>query len=184
MHQDAVEATTRWLEAAVLGLQLCPFARAPQREGRVRIQASTATSEEQVLADLQQALEALAEAPASQLETTLLVLPEAFADFLQFNDFLDLADALLEAMDLEGIIQIAPFHPQFQFADTEPDNIANATNRSPYPTLHLLRESSIEAAVATLDDPDAIYRRNIERLHQLGAAGWEELARAWLDPTV
>ena len=182
MQEIAIVATRRWLESAVLGLNLCPFARVPHREGRIRICASAATDVDALLSDLQQELERLAEAPTSQLETTLLVLTGMLSDFLDFNDFLEAADALLQALDLDGVLQIAPFHPQFQFGDAPADDVANATNRSPWPTLHLLREDSIEAAVASVNDPDAIYERNIARLRELGEAGWAELSLGWQTP--
>jgi hypothetical protein len=176
-----VRATRRWLEAAVLGLNLCPFARTPAREGRVRIARSEATDLDALLVDLQAELERLRDSEPSELETTLLVHPEVLGDFLDFNDFLELAEALLRALDLEGEIQIASFHPDFRFADTPADDIANATNRSPYPTLHLLREDSIEQVLAQVADPDAIYQRNIEVLRRLGQRGWDELAESWRD---
>ncbi len=177
-----VHATRRWLEAAVLGLNLCPFARVPAREGRIRIIRSEAEDVDALLVDLQAELERLRDADPAQLETTLLVHPQVLGDFLDFNDFLEVAEALLRALDLEGEIQIASFHPDFRFAEAPPDDIANATNRSPYPTLHLLREDSIEQALEQVADPDAIYQRNIETLRKLGQSGWDELAAAWRVP--
>ncbi len=174
-----VRATRQWLEAAVLGLNLCPFARVPAREGRIRIVRSDAGDVDALLVDLQAELERLRDADPVQLETTLLVHPKVLGDFLDFNDFLEVTEALLCALKLEGEIQIAPFHPDFRFADALADDIANATNRSPYPTLHLLREDSIERAIEQVGDPDTIYQRNIETLRRLGQSGWDELAAAW-----
>jgi hypothetical protein len=177
----AVRGTRRWLETAVLGLNLCPFARTPAREGRIRIARSDAVDVDALLADLQAELERLRDTDPSELETTLLVHPRVLGDFLDFNDFLEVAEALLRALDLEGEIQIASFHPDFQFADSAAADIANATNRSPFPTLHLLREDSIEQVLAQVADPDAIYQRNIDSLRRLGQSGWDELARCWRD---
>jgi hypothetical protein len=165
----------------VLGLNLCPFARTPAREGRIRIARSDAVDVDALLADLQAELERLRDTDPSELETTLLVHPRVLGDFLDFNDFLEVAEALLRALDLEGEIQIASFHPDFQFADSAAADIANATNRSPFPTLHLLREDSIEQVLAQVADPDAIYQRNIDSLRRLGQSGWDELARCWRD---
>jgi hypothetical protein len=179
---EAVRATRRWLEVAVLGLNLCPFARVPAREGRVRIARSDAVDVDALLVDLQAELERLRDADPAALETTLLVHPQVLTDFLDFNDFLEVAEALLRALDLEGEIQIASFHPDFRFADAPADDVANATNRSPHPTLHLLREESIERAIEQVADPDAVYLRNIQTLRKLGQQGWDELAAAWRAP--
>jgi hypothetical protein len=147
------------------------------RAGRVRFQVSEARTAGELLEDLGVELLWLqAQEPAS-CETTLLVHPWVLNDFPEFNDFLADAERLLAALDLEGSVQIASFHPQFQFDRTQPDDIGNYTNRSPYPTLHLLREASIEQAVEELQDPDEIYRANIRTLQALGLAGWEKLWR-------
>ncbi|NKI34090.1 DUF1415 domain-containing protein [Wenzhouxiangella sp. XN79A] len=172
---DRIVADIRsWLERGVLGLDLCPFARRPYETGRVRIAVSRADREDALVADLDGELRRLAEADPEALETTLLASPLLFDDFLDFNDFLDLADAVLRALGLEGELQVVGFHPDYRFADAPPDDPANCTNRSPVPILHLLREESVARAVAGLDDPDAIYRRNIETLRRLGEAGWRE----------
>jgi hypothetical protein len=162
----------QWLERAVLGLDLCPFARAPWEGGRVRIVVSEAATVEALVKALEQELRHLVAADPAGLETTLLVHPDLLRDFLDFNDFLDVADALLETLEMDGVIQVASFHPDYRFADAPEDDPANCTNRSPFPTLHLLREASVARAVAGLDDPDAIYRRNIETLRTIGEAGW------------
>jgi hypothetical protein len=170
-----VAATRRWIERAVIGLNLCPFARAPYVQDRLRIQVSGARDGEALADDLRAELEWLRDADATQHETSLLVHPFVLGDFADYNDFLDVADALLVEMELDGEIQVASFHPDYQFADAPPDAIENATNRSPYPTLHLLRESSIDRAVESGIDTDAIYERNIETLRKLGPAGWRAL---------
>lgn len=177
-HGDhaVIEAETRrWLERAVLGLDLCPFARGPWESGRVRIAVSAATTPETLAMTLEQELQRLVEADPTRLETTLLVHPDAMRDFLDYNDFLDVADALLDAMSLEGVIQIASFHPEYRFADTPEDDPANCTNRSPFPTLHLLRESSIARAVAAFGDTATVVERNIETLRRIGETGWRAL---------
>ncbi len=175
---DVERATRRWLERAVLGLELCPFARGPYEGGRVRIAVSAATGADELAGDLERELKTLADSEPSRLETTLLVHPGALVDFLEYNDFLDVADALLDVLDLAGTLQVASFHPDYRFADVAADDPANCTNRSPFPTLHLLRESSVERAVEACDDPDAIYRRNIETLRRIGEAGWRALIAA------
>jgi hypothetical protein len=173
--EDAIATTRHWIERAVIGLNLCPFARAPYVQDRVRIRVSRATDPEGLVEDLRAELEWLRDADATEYETSLLVHPFVLVDFADYNDFLDVADALLEEMDLGGEIQVASFHPEYQFADTDADAIENATNRSPFPTLHLLRESSIDRAVDSGIDTDAIYERNIETLRKLGADGWRAL---------
>ncbi len=174
---DHVLAATRhWLETAVIGLNLCPFAKAPYIKNQVRIRISSARHLDAFLEDLDAELQLLAATPAEESETTLLVQPSLFPDFLVFNDMLDLAEAAIADNGLEGVIQIAPFHPDFQFADTHPDDISNYTNRSPYPTLHLIREASIERAVTTFPDPAVIFERNIAVLTELGEEGWTNLS--------
>ena len=170
-----IAATRTWLTRAVLGLNLCPFAAAPYRAGLVHIVASDAQGTEQLLEALATQMLELARMPAEERETTLLVHPLVMHDFLEFNDFLDTADGLLAQLDLEGTLQVASFHPDYLFADASVDDAANATNRSPYPTLHLLREASVSRAVDSTDTT-ALYERNIRTLRELGAAGW---ARLW-----
>ncbi len=173
---DAVIAATRnWLEKAVIGLNLCPFARAVYAGDRIRYVVSDAVTPEALLETLVAELELLAETDESRTETTLLIHPQVLGDFLDYNDFLELADALVEELELDGLLQVASFHPQYQFAETEIDDIENCSNRSPYPTLHLLRESSVERAVAAHPDTEQIYRDNIKTLRQLGREGWDKL---------
>jgi hypothetical protein len=169
-----IAATQRWLERAVIGLNLCPFAKAEHVHGRIRYALSRASNSTQLLDDLRHELLLLQES-ASQFETTLLIHPWVLQDFLDFNDFLGQADALLNTLELDGILQIASFHPDYQFAGTRSDDVTNYTNRSPYPVLHLLRESSIARAVQAYPQTELIYQRNMRTLEQLGVDGWQQL---------
>jgi uncharacterized protein len=172
---NAIDDTRHWLERAVIGLNLCPFAKAVHVKEQIRWVESTAQTEEQLLADLVRELQFLAAADPAEVETTLLVHPRALADFLDYNDFLDVADAAVEALGLAGVLQVASFHPGYQFAGTMPDDVGNLSNRSPHPTFHLLREASIDAAVAAFPEAASIYERNIETLRGLGIEGWRRL---------
>jgi hypothetical protein len=172
---DPIADTREWLETAVIGLNLCPFAKAVHVKEQVRWVLSEATTPEALLGDLLQELRLLAEADPEAIDTTLLIHPRVLQDFLDFNDFLGAADAALEELGLDGTLQVASFHPQFQFDGTEPDDMGNFSNRAPYPTLHLLREDSIERAVASFPDAAEIYERNIQTLQRLGPAGWRRL---------
>jgi hypothetical protein len=175
LNTPEIADTVRWLERAVIGLNLCPFAKAPHVKGQIHYVLSEAKGLEGLRDELIEQLQALAAMPAEERETVLLIVPQMLQDFLEFNDFLDEADAVLEELDLEGVFQVASFHPQFQFADTELDDIGNFTNRSPYPTLHLLREESIDRAVEAFPEAEMIYETNIETLDKLGAEGWKKL---------
>ena len=172
---QAIAETRAWVEHAVIGLNLCPFAKAVQAKGQVRYVATDAADADRLLAQLCDELQRLADTPAEETDTTLLIHPGVLGDFGDYNDFLDIADAALQALGLEGVLQVASFHPDYRFAGTETDDIANATNRSPYPTLHLLREASVERAVAAFPEPDAIYEANMKTLQALGADGWAAL---------
>ena len=174
-----IAATRKWLERAVIGLNLCPFAKAVHIKGQIRYVVSQARAPEDLLSDFARELRLLANADPDLCDTTLLIHPQALADFLDYNDFLDVADAAIEEAGLEGVLQVASFHPDYQFAGTEPHDIANYTNRSPYPTLHLLREASVDRAVAAYPQVEHIYESNIATLQRLGHAGWEAL---WDDP--
>lgn len=177
---DLVQQQTRdWIVHAVVGLNLCPFAARPLSRDRIRIAVTAAQTPEALLTDLMAELERLATTPRDTIETTLLVHPQVLQDFLDYNDFLDVADACVAQAGLEGEIQIASFHPDYRFADTEADDIANATNRAPWPTLHLLREVSVDEALAAVPDTDAIVEANVKRLRELGPAGWERLRAQW-----
>ena len=174
-ENDVIEATREWIEKAVIGLNLCPFAKAVYVKNQVRFVVSTAKHLDGLLEELDRELDFLAAADPEEIGTTLLIHPTLLPDFLDFNDFLQLADAAVEEHELDGIIQIASFHPQFQFEGTEPDDMGNYTNRAPFPTLHLLREASIERAVAAFPEAETIYERNIETLKALGHTGWQAL---------
>ena len=167
--------TRQWLEKAVIGLNLCPFAKAPHVKNLVRISVSQARHLDGFLEDLDRELQLLGDTPADELETTLLVHPTLFPNFDTFNQMLDIADAAVVDNGLEGIVQIAPFHPDFQFEGTDSDDIGNYTNRSPYPTLHLIREDSIAKAAQAFPDASAIFERNIALLEKMGHEGWDKL---------
>jgi len=171
----AIPDTVRWLERAVIGLNLCPFAKAPHVKGQIHYAVSEAKGLEGLRDELIEELKALAALPADERETVLLVVPHLLRDFLDFNDFLDEADGVLQALDLEGEFQIASFHPDFQFAGTKPDDITNFTNRSPYPTLHLIREASIDRAVEAFPEAEMIYEANMATMEKLGLQGWKKL---------
>ena len=172
---DPIAVTRNWLEKAVIGLNLCPFAKAVYVKQQVRFVLSDASTPEALLEQLAEELVLLRDTPAEQIDTTLIIHPDVLTDFLEYNDFLDNADAVLEALDLPGILQVASFHPQYQFEGVAPDDVSNYTNRAPYPILHLLREDSVERAVAAFPDPDVIVERNIATLDKLGVDGWERL---------
>ncbi|SFU90359.1 hypothetical protein SAMN04489707_10349 [Paenacidovorax caeni] len=173
--ETVIADTVRWLERAVIGLNLCPFAKGVHTKGQIHYVVSEATDARGLLEDLQRELEALAEISPEKRDTTLLMAPQCLEDFLDFNDFLELVDELVEAMDLGGILQVASFHPRFQFDGTAEDDVTNATNRAPYPTLHLLREDSIDQAVEAFPEAETIYERNMQVLGELGAQGWAAL---------
>jgi len=175
LSTGAIEDTKQWLERAVIGLNLCPFAKAVHGKGQIRWVLSYATEPAALLALLVHELQHLAAADPAAIDTTLIVHPQVLQGFLDFNDFLGVAEDALCELDLDGVLQIASFHPQFQFAGTDIDDISNATNRSPYPTLHLLREDSVERAVAAFPEAEAIFERNIETLQRLGPDGWKQL---------
>ncbi|MGB0134445.1 DUF1415 domain-containing protein [Dokdonella sp.] len=176
---EIIARTRHWIERAVIGLNLCPFARAPFIAQRVRYRVSEARDTGTLLDELCGELQSLRAADPVDCETSLLIIPHVLADFLEFNDFLDEADAAIKVLGLEGEIQVASFHPDYQFADAAADDIENFSNRSPLPMLHLLREASIERAVDSMTDSDEIYRRNMVTLRTLGVEGWADL---WRDP--
>ncbi|HKW83834.1 MAG TPA: DUF1415 domain-containing protein [Burkholderiaceae bacterium] len=169
--------TLAWVEHAVIGLNLCPFAKAPWVKGQVRCVVSTSQDAAGLIDELRAELRLLVDIAAHETETTLLVVPDQFAEFDDFNDFLDAADAALVALDLEGTIQIASFHPRYRFAGTAADDLDNATNRAPYPTLHLLREDSVDRAVEAFPQAETIYEANIRTLRKLGRSGWAALQK-------
>lgn len=173
--QTAIDDTRVWLERAVIGLNLCPFAKSVHVKGQIHYVVSRAQTAQALLQDLIVELKALlATAPAAR-DTTLLIAPDCLADFLDFNDFLAKADQALLDLELEGVLQIANLHPDYQFAGTRADDITNYTNRSPYPTLHLLREDSIDRAVDAFPEAETIFEKNMETMERLGADGWAAL---------
>jgi hypothetical protein len=174
---EVLIATERWLERAVIGLNLCPFAKSVFVKKQVRYALTAAGDADELLAELEHELNLLAATDPAELDTTLLIHPQAMTDFLDYHFFLAEADALLKNLGYEGVFQIASLHPQYEFAGSDPDDIANFTNRSPFPTLHLLRESSIDRAVAAFPDAADIFERNIETMEKLGHEGWRKL---WL----
>ena len=176
MSDEKILAATRlWLEKAVIGLNLCPFAKAVYVKNQVRLVVSCARHADDLLEELDRELDLLVATPAEEIDTTLLIHATLFEDFLDFNDFLEVADGVLEEHSLEGVIQLASFHPRFQFDGTEPDDISNYTNRAPFAMLHLLREASVEKAVEAFPEAEAIFEENIKTLEKLGHSGWKAL---------
>jgi hypothetical protein len=173
--KDPLQRMTHWLEQAVIGLNLCPFAKAVHVKQQIHWVISDTQDDAEVLSILERELLELQGLSADVRDTTLIVLPHALADFYDFNDFLGRAERLLKKLKLEGEFQIASFHPQFVFADADEDDITNATNRAPYPTLHLLREASVDRAVAAFPQAQAIFENNMHTLQGLGKDGWEAL---------
>ncbi|MBV1776195.1 DUF1415 domain-containing protein [Burkholderiaceae bacterium DAT-1] len=180
-HDDIISATRIWLEKAVIGLNLCPFAKAVYVKNQVRIVVSEARHLDALLELLDDELLYLANVDPEQTDTTLIVIPDLLPDFIDFNDFVGLAEDAVADNGLEGVLQIANFHPQFQFADTQPDDISNYTNRAPFPTLHLIRESSIDRAVAAFPEAEEIFDRNIALMNEMGIDGWNALGIPGLD---
>lgn len=181
-NEKIIVATKLWLERAVIGLNLCPFAKAVHVKNQISYRVSSATTHEDLLNDMMYALEILAETSAENIDTTLLVHPYVLTDFRDYNDFLEVVDAALEDMGLENVLQVASFHPQYQFAGTQPDDIENYTNRSPYPMMHLLREASVMRAVLAFPEAGKIFDKNITTLRDLGHAGWDDLGLVKINP--
>jgi hypothetical protein len=174
-HDLVIADTRAWLERAVIGLNLCPFAKSVHVKGQVHYAVSDATTAAELLEALVSELKDLVASDAKVRDTTLFMAPDCMQDFLDFNDFLAQADRALVDLDLDGVLQIASLHPQYQFAGTRADDITNFTNRSPYPTLHLLREESIDRAVAAFPDPESIFEVNMQTMEKLGSDGWAAL---------
>ena len=172
---DVIASTQRWLERVVIGLNLCPFAKAVYMKQQIRYAVTAATTADALLAELEHELVLLVQADPEEIDTTLLIHPQVMTDFIDFHFFLREADAANRTLGLEGVVQIASFHPAYEFAGSAPDDITNFTNRSPHPLLHLLRESSVDRAVAAFPDAAAIYERNVETLRRLGHEGWRRL---------
>lgn len=180
---DVIAAIQLWLERAVIGLNLCPFAKEVHINKQIRYVVSSATHPEDLLSELMDELEVLAEAPSEKIDTLLLIHPHVLTDFLDQNDFMGVVDEALEDMELDGILQVASMHPQYQFADTQPNDIENYTSRSPYPILQILREASIVKAVAAYPGAEDIFDNNIATLRHLGYEGWNALGLANLTAT-
>lgn len=174
-HDTIIAITQKWLEKAVIGLNLCPFAKAVHIKNQIRYVVTDATSPEALLELLMDELQLLADADPEKIDTTLIMHPQVLQDFEDYNEFLDVADAALEDMQLVGELQVASFHPDYQFADTDKNDIENYTNRSPFPTLHLLREESVDRAVAAFPEAEDIFEKNIETMEKLGHDGWDAL---------
>jgi hypothetical protein len=172
---EIINATRAWLERAVIGLNLCPFAKSVHVKELVRYVVSQAQSDDALLDDLERELKFLIETAPEEVDMTLLMTPDVLTDFADFTDFLDLVEVVLRTHGLTGILQVASFHPDYVFADAEPDDVANYTNRAPYPTLHLIREDSLAKATAAFPDAADIYLRNIETMRRLGLEGWRAL---------
>ena len=167
--------TRRWLERAVIGLNLCPFAKSVHVKKQIRYALSAAATPDELLAELEREFTLLSETDPALLDTTLLIHPDVLTDFLDYHFFLQEVEALIRNLGYEGVYQVASLHPDYEFAGSEADDIDNVTNRSPYPTLHLLREASIDRAVAAFPDPESIYERNIATVRRLGHEGWRKL---------
>ncbi|MES2163052.1 MAG: DUF1415 domain-containing protein [Pseudomonadota bacterium] len=174
-HDAVIAETVNWVEKAVIGLNLCPFAKAVHVKKQIRYVVCDAATPEELLEKLIEELEYLAETSPEKVDTTMIIHPNVLADFEDYNEFLDVADAALEDLELDGILQVASFHPDYQFADTHKNDIENYTNRAPYPTLHLLREESVERAVEAFPEAGDIFEKNIETLRALGHDGWDKL---------
>jgi len=172
---EAIAATRKWLERAVIGLNLCPFAKGVHVKKQVRYVVSTAVNSDALLADLEHELQYLAGVSPEETDTTLLIHPYVLKRFSDFTDFLDLVDVTLRLQGLSGTLQVADFHPDYCFSNAEPDELGNLTNRSPYPTLHLLREESLDRAIRAFPEAATIYERNIETMERLGLDGWRAL---------
>ena len=174
---EILASTQVWLERAVIGLNLCPFAKSVHVKQQIRYAVTAAQTADELLAELEHELHLLAATDPKLLDTTLLIHPQVMVDFLDFHFFLAEADAAIRRLGFDGVFQIASLHPQYEVAGSDPDDIDNFTNRSPYPTLHLLREASIDRAVASFPDAAAIFEKNIDTMHRLGHEGWHQL---WL----
>lgn len=174
---EIVASTQVWLERAVIGLNLCPFAKSVHVRKQIRYAVTSAQTADELLAELENELHLLAATDSKVLDTTLLIHPQAMVDFLDFHFFLAEADAAIRNLGFDGVFQIASLHPQYEFAGSDSGDIDNFTNRSPYPTLHLLREASIDRAVASFPDAADIFEKNIDTMNRLGHEGWHRL---WL----
>ena len=173
--EQVLQQTRHWLEKAVIGLNLCPFAKAVYVKNQVRLVISHARHGDDLLEELDSELALLMASSAEEIDTTLLIHPTLFEDFLDFNDFMEIAEGVLGEHELDGVVQLASFHPKFQFDGTKPNDIGNFTNRAPFAMLHLLREESIDRAVQAFPRAEVIFEENIKTLEKLGHSGWVDL---------
>ena len=167
-HSQTIASARQWVETVVVGLKLCPFANRVLEDGQVRFAVTDAENEAELLVALRSELNLLTRDAA--VETTLLIHPQTLLDFYDFNDFLQIADDLLTDLALQGIVQIASFHPDYQFGGTAPDDVQNYTNRSPNPMLHLIREDSLARAIGAYPDVAQIPTRNVALMQSMGSA--------------
>jgi hypothetical protein len=177
--ESVISSVRQWVESVVVDLNLCPFAKRELVKSRVRFAVTEVSTEGQLLIALQAELELLNNEPS--VETTLLIHPNVLQSFYDYNQFLNYVDGLLAQLKLEGIYQVASFHPDYQFADTDPSDVENYTNRSPYQMLHLIREESLELAIASYPDVDDIPERNKKLMKSLGEDKLTKLLRACLE---
>lgn len=174
-EKQIIALTSAWVEHVVIGLNLCPFAKPVHTKGQIHYSVSHARDENSLAADLRLSMQNLIATTPDKIDTYLLIHPWVLTDFIDYNNFLDIADEILDELDLIGVLQIASFHPNYQFAGTTADDVTNCTNRSPFPVLHLLREESLDKATTALPDPDVIVNRNLETMTALGHEGWTKL---------
>lgn len=174
-EKQIIALTSAWVEHVVIGLNLCPFAKPVHTKGQIHYSVSHARDENSLAADLRLSMQNLIATTPDKIDTYLLIHPWVLTDFIDYNNFLDIADEILDELDLIGVLQIASFHPNYQFAGTTADDVTNCTNRSPFPMLHLLREESLDKATIALPDPDVIVNRNLETMTSLGHEGWNKL---------
>jgi hypothetical protein len=174
-EKQIIALTSAWVEHVVIGLNLCPFAKPVHTKGQIHYSVSHARDQNSLAADLRLSMQNLIATTPDKIDTYLLIHPWVLTDFIDYNNFLDIADEILDELDLIGVLQIASFHPNYQFAGTTADDVTNCTNRSPFPVLHLLREESLDKATTALPDPDVIVNRNLETMTSLGHEGWNKL---------
>jgi len=174
-EKQIIAYTNAWVEQVVIGLNLCPFAKPVHTKGQIDYFLSHARDETALAADLRLAMQRLIASTPENMDTCLLIHPWVLSDFFDYNDFLDIADEILDELELTGVLQIASFHPNYQFAGTTEDDVTNCTNRSPFPLLHLLREESLDKATAALPDANVIVDRNVDTMISLGHEGWNHL---------
>ncbi len=165
---QVIETTKRWLESFVIGLNLCPFAKHPFRNNKIRYVVFEDSDLEKLTETLLIEANELVATTPSVLETTLIILPESLEKFEEYLDYLNMADFIFEEVDLDGVIQIASFHPDYQFDETEITDVENYTNRSPYPMFHLLREDSVTRALEAYPEVGDIPENNIDTMNKLG----------------